>query len=78
MTLENMVREALRVSPDFELLDSHGPAELEEWDSLAHATIMLGVESEYSVVPTIEEVVSIETLGDLREFLKKNGVGEDS
>lgn len=73
MILEDLIREILRLSPENEILDSSGPGSPEQWDSLAHATLMIALEPHYGVSLDIDEVMAIESVADIRRILAQKG-----
>ena len=51
-----------------------GPENLAEWDSLAQIGILAAVEESYRVQLTMQEMLSIKTIADLRSTLEELGV----
>ncbi len=49
--------------------------DLEAWDSLAHLMLISEVESSFQVTLSDDDIVAINTVGDLRRMLRKLGVG---
>jgi len=49
--------------------------DLETWDSLAHLMLISEVESSFQVTLSDDDIVAINTVGDLRRMLRKLGVG---
>ncbi len=60
--------------PSSTLTPQSGPENLSDWDSLAHIGIVSAVEQMYQVQLTMPEILSINTIADLRKILEKRGV----
>jgi len=48
--------------------------DLEAWDSLAHLMLISEVESSFQVTLSDDDIVAINTVGDLKRILRKLGV----
>lgn len=53
--------------------DEYGPDEIETWDSLAMVTIASAVEREFGCAMSPEEMVSMESIGDIKLILRARG-----
>ncbi len=72
-TLVELVATVLDVSPDQLTMES-GPRTVSKWDSLAHVTIAAAVEQTYKVELTMPEILSVRSIANLQEVLRKHGV----
>jgi acyl carrier protein len=68
-----LVADVLNVAPADLTLQS-GPANLGQWDSLAHVTIMAAVEQTYSIEFTMREMLAIKSIADLQKTLETHGI----
>ena len=59
---------------DSQYRDEVGPLEVATWDSLALVLIAAAVEKSFGVVLDSEEVVSLESIGDIKAALSRHGV----
>ncbi|MDT3427997.1 acyl carrier protein [Paenibacillus forsythiae] len=55
-------------------LDDNGPDQIEGWDSLATVSMAVALQQEFGHHMTIEEVVNIRTIGDIKDYLRSKGV----
>jgi len=46
----------------------------EEWDSMAHLMLVSAIESAFGIVMSDDDVMEIETVGDIKKVLRKVGV----
>ena len=71
--MENRVEEILRDIMDLEddqiLTDDMTSDDLEEWDSLASMQIVLCLEKEYALKFEYDEIMGMETIGDIKRIL---------
>ena len=72
--LEDFIRETFLLGSDIEVLDSLGPGQLDGWDSLGHANLMVAMESAYEISIDLEEALLIETIADIKRMLDEKGV----
>jgi acyl carrier protein len=54
-----------------QLNDDLGPGDIAEWDSLAHQGLILALEEEYNIKLDIDDVLDMETVGDIIEIIEK-------
>jgi acyl carrier protein len=54
--------------------NDYGPDEIETWDSLASVNIAAAVEKEFGYVMSPEEMASMESIGDIKEYLRSGGI----
>ena len=57
-----------------EIWDGMTSRELPEWDSLAHVKLIIGLEEEFGVQFTTQEVVEARSVGDLKRLLTLKGI----
>jgi acyl carrier protein len=69
MSVEEVIREVFALDNGTEILDSHGPGGLDGWDSLGHVSLIAKLEESFGVSIDMEEMIEIESVGDLRKLL---------
>lgn len=74
MKLENLIREALSLESGVELTDATGPGMVDGWDSLGHVAIMSAIDTSYSISIELDDVIRIQSIGDIRSILTEKGV----
>jgi acyl carrier protein len=77
LKLRNLLFEILLIDED-EYLDDYGPDEIETWDSLAMVTIASAIEKEFGHALSPEEMVSLESIGNIKDILRSRGVELDA
>ena len=62
--------------PGFEgdIDDSLSPDQVETWDSMGHLNLIMRIQEEFSVELDFLEIMSIETVGDIRKILQDKGI----
>lgn len=72
-TLREIVRSVLQLPGDF---DPTGARQLavESWDSLAHASLMLAVESEFGINIDVGDQIRLTSYATIRQYLEDRGV----
>ena len=73
MKLEELFATVLR-EPVAALSDTASPTTVRSWDSLRHIELVMAAEAEYGVRFETSEVVTIRTLGCMRELLQQKGI----
>ena len=53
--------------------DDSSPHNLENWDSVAHLQLMAAVESEFSVSFTMDQIITFDSIGSIRQTLRQMG-----
>jgi acyl carrier protein len=71
--VEAIVAQVLGVPPE-QINDDSGPGSLTAWDSVTHIDIMLSMEVEFSVSLSADEMVSLLSVGALKQALAAKGV----
>jgi acyl carrier protein len=62
---------------DVEALPSSTPlSEIEGWDSLKHVMLVVGLEANFAVSLSAEEIKAMATIGDISRILKEKGVDD--
>ncbi len=59
---------------DEQYRDDYGPDEIETWDSLAVVRIAHAVTREFGHSMSPEEIVSLESIGDIKKYLRSKQV----
>ncbi len=57
-----------------EFLDEWGPNEIESWDSINHLYLANTLGEEFDISLDLEDIMEIETIGDIKTVLMKKGV----
>lgn len=76
LKLRNLLVETLLIE-DEQYRDENGPDTIETWDSLAMVRIAVGVKEAFSYDMTPEEMVSLESIGDIKAILRSHDIGFD-
>jgi len=71
-TLEQVVAKVLDLKPG-EVTDKTGPENTESWDSFNGLVLATELENNFKVKFSIDEVVSVKNVGDIKRILKKHG-----
>ena len=73
--LEN-IRDILKLTfPNAEIknnIDNLKIGDFKEWDSLGNFNLLLAIEDSYNVRFTPEEIIKINSIGQIHEYLKSN------
>ena len=56
-----------------EINKNWGPDQIQDWDSLAHLNLVMALGEKFDVSLEFEEVMSIETVGDIFRVLNEKG-----
>lgn len=68
--LAGVVRETFHVLPGTRVLQETTSADIDGWDSLSHAMLIMQVEEEFGVELPIERIYSLENVGELAELIR--------
>jgi acyl carrier protein len=71
--LRNLLVEILLID-DNQYRDENGPDTIETWDSLAMVRIAVGIEGAFAYNMTPEEMVSMESIGDIKAILRSHDI----
>jgi len=59
------------------ITDNTSPANVESWDSFNGLMLVSELEKEFNVKFTMEEVISVKCVGDIKKSLKRHGISID-
>ena len=76
MTLDKLLKQTFSLSEEITIGDDIGPGDLKGWDSLGHVNLMNAIEKTYSISLDLDEMISIETVADIRELLIDKGISK--
>jgi acyl carrier protein len=74
--LRNLLIEILLIEDD-QYRDENGPDAIETWDSLAMVRIAVEVEKTFGYGMSPEEMVSLDSIGDIKAILRSNDIRFD-
>jgi len=77
MKLRNLLIQTLLIDDD-QYRDENGPDTIETWDSLAMVRIAVGIEETFGYGMTPEEMVSLESIGDIKAILRSHDIRFDA
>jgi len=72
MTIEDRLLRIFRdilEDEDLVLTEGSSAADIEEWDSLVHVTLMFNIEQEYGIQFSGEEFARLENVGELQRLV---------
>jgi acyl carrier protein len=61
--------------PSLELTSATTAADIPDWDSLQHVTLLFRIEDEFGIEFIGDEAASLANVGELEALLQKKGVG---
>ena len=76
LKLRNLLVETLLIDDD-QYRDENGPDTIETWDSLAMVRIAVGVKDTFGYDMTPEEMVSLDSIGDIKAILRSHDIALD-
>jgi len=59
---------------ELEISDGMSRKSVKEWDSMAHLMLVNEIESAFEVTMDDDEIMEIQTVGDIKKALKKLGI----
>ena len=68
-----IVTEQLKIKTE-DISDALTPKDVPEWDSMNYLLFIAELEKEYKISFTMDEVLSAQSLGDVRKSLKSKGI----
>ncbi len=71
--LENLIARVLDVEVA-SVSNNTSPDNVENWDSFNGLVLVTELEKKFKVKFTVEEIISVKNVGDIRRVLKKHGV----
>ena len=74
MKLEDIIRKSFKLPSETIIKDSHGPGDLEGWDSLGHVILMNSIQKDFSISLDMDEMIEIESVLDIKDLLKKKKI----
>lgn len=74
--LEKILSKVLDVN-EKDVNDNSSPDNIESWDSFNGLMLVSELENEFKISFTIDEVVNVKKVGDIRKALIKHGVKSD-
>lgn len=72
--LQEIVRAALELPPDADVTGARQLG-IASWDSLAHVSLMLGIESEFGVSIAVADQLHLTSYPAIRRYLEEHGAG---
>ena len=72
ITVEQIIREVLALSPDVELSDKTTPADISAWDSLGHINIITAIEEEFDLDISPEQIGELQSIADFKALLEND------
>jgi acyl carrier protein len=76
LKLRNLLVEILLIDDD-QYRDENGPDTIETWDSLAMVRIAVGVKESFGYAMTPDEIVSLDSVGDIKTILRTHDIRFD-
>ncbi|MFN9581076.1 MAG: acyl carrier protein, partial [Bacteroidota bacterium] len=73
MTLHDILKEIFHIKEE-EFKDEQSILALDEFDSMNHMLLVTKIEEVYNVELSGDEIISIHTIGDIKQILSKKGV----
>lgn len=70
---ETIVEQMLHIKKET-IADSLTPKDVPDWDSMNYLLFIAELEKEYGITFTMDEVISAETLGAVKEAVKNKGI----
>jgi len=74
--LRNLLVEILLIDED-QYLDENGPDAIETWDSLAMVRIATAIDEAFGYGMTPEEMVSLDSIGNIKAILREHNIRFD-
>jgi acyl carrier protein len=71
--LNEIIRAVLQLPPDADVSRAR-QLSVESWDSLAHVSLMLAIESEFGVNIDIADQIALTSVPSIRLYLEERGV----
>jgi acyl carrier protein len=76
LKLRNLLVEILLIDDD-QYRDENGPDAIETWDSLAMVRIAIGIEESFGYGMTPDEIVSLDSIGNIKAILRSHDIRFD-
>ncbi|MDP3764327.1 MAG: acyl carrier protein [bacterium] len=72
-TVEEILEKVLKISAKT-ISDSTKPEDIESWDSFNGLVLVTELEKNFNVEFSLDEIVSVKKVGDIKKILKRHGV----
>lgn len=72
-SFEEIVGAMLRI-PKSDGMDALTPKDIPDWDSMNYLLFIAELEKEYGITFTMDEVLSAQSLGDVRKAVRAKGI----
>lgn len=69
-TIDRIIAKALKIDPD-QIRDDLEYGSIESWDSLAHVSLMLQIESEYDVEIDEDTMVELTSVRAIKDYIQE-------
>lgn len=66
-----IARATFKIQPGVEIIDSMSAKDIPEWDSMNYLFFIAELEKEFKVSFTMDEVMNVKCLGDLRKMVEQ-------
>ena len=76
LKLRNLLVEILLID-DEQYRNENGPDTIETWDSMAMVRIAMGIEEAFGYRMAAEEMVSLDSIGDIKAILRSRNIPFD-
>jgi acyl carrier protein len=76
LKLRNLLVEILLIDDD-QYRDENGPDAIETWDSLGMVRIAVGIEESFGYGMTPDEIVSLDSIGNIKAILRSHDIRFD-
>lgn len=70
-TFNNLIKDTFEIE---EIGDDLTPDDIEMWDSITHMDLCAKFEEEFDISLDVEDIAEMETIGEMKEILKKYNV----
>jgi acyl carrier protein len=70
----DVVADTFKISRD-DIKDESTPDDIEKWDSVTHMDLLAKFEQAFKVNFDMEEISEMQTIGMIKQILRKKGVG---
>jgi acyl carrier protein len=74
--LKRILAKVLLIDED-NISDDMSRKKVEEWDSMAHLMLVSEIEAAYEVTMSDNDIMEIQTIGDIKKILKKLGINTE-
>lgn len=71
--LLSLISEILRIPPQ-SVADALDMAQTETWDSLTHMELIAGLEQDFGIELTSDEIIMMTSIGSIKDVLRSHGL----